>query len=147
PFTIRPYRRFPVCCPVTYHAGLSERHGIVWNLSLNGWRLLGDLPLRVGQTCSLFVHFSNPKCAFVVAGIVRWMRGEEYGIETLVANGTTQARLATTSDNEDGKVFSLFRECHSPQTRNHVHRTDHSAGALRDDQGPDCGEAKLIHYS
>jgi hypothetical protein len=24
PFTIRPYRRFPLCCPVTYHAGLSE---------------------------------------------------------------------------------------------------------------------------
>jgi hypothetical protein len=24
-----------------------------------------------------------------VAGTVRWVRGEEYGIETLVANGTT----------------------------------------------------------
>lgn len=36
PFTIRPYRRFPVCCPVTYYAGLSEAHGIAWNLSVNG---------------------------------------------------------------------------------------------------------------
>ena len=36
PFSIRPYRRFPVCCPVTYHAGLFEGHGIVWNLSVNG---------------------------------------------------------------------------------------------------------------
>ena len=24
PFSIRPFRRFPVCCPVTYHAGLFE---------------------------------------------------------------------------------------------------------------------------
>jgi len=24
PFTIRSFRRVPVCCPVTYHAGLSE---------------------------------------------------------------------------------------------------------------------------
>jgi hypothetical protein len=21
PFSVRPHRRFPVCCPVTYHAG------------------------------------------------------------------------------------------------------------------------------
>jgi hypothetical protein len=41
PFSIRPYRRFPVCCPVTYHAGLFEGQGIVWNLSVNGWRLSG----------------------------------------------------------------------------------------------------------
>jgi hypothetical protein len=52
PFSIRPYRRFPVCCPVTYHAGLSEGYGMIWNLSVNGWRLSGDLSLRVGQTCS-----------------------------------------------------------------------------------------------
>jgi hypothetical protein len=38
PFTIRPYRRFPVSCPVIYHAGLFEGQGIVWNLSVNGWR-------------------------------------------------------------------------------------------------------------
>ncbi len=39
PFSLRPFRRFPVCCPVTYHAGLREGHGIIWNLSLTGWRL------------------------------------------------------------------------------------------------------------
>src|ERR1051325_2745477 len=49
-FSIRPYRRFPLCCPVTYHAGLHEGHGTVWNLSLTGWRLSGDLPLRIGQS-------------------------------------------------------------------------------------------------
>jgi hypothetical protein len=35
PFLICPYRRFPVCCAVIYHAGLFEGHGIVWNLSVN----------------------------------------------------------------------------------------------------------------
>ena len=34
PFTIRPYRRLPVCCPVTYQVGLFEGYGAVWNLSL-----------------------------------------------------------------------------------------------------------------
>jgi hypothetical protein len=49
--------------------------------------------MRVGQTCSVSVTFSDPKRVFVVAGIIRWVRGEEYGIETHVANGTTQARM------------------------------------------------------
>ena len=37
-FLIRPSRRFPVCCPVTYQCGIFEGHGTVWNLSLTGWR-------------------------------------------------------------------------------------------------------------
>ena len=45
PFSIRPHRRFSLCCPVTYHAGLREGHGIIWNFSLKGWRLSGDVPL------------------------------------------------------------------------------------------------------
>jgi hypothetical protein len=31
PFSIRPYRRFPVYCPMKYHVGLLEGRGIVWN--------------------------------------------------------------------------------------------------------------------
>jgi PilZ domain len=77
PFSIRPYRRFPVCCPVTYHAGLSKGHGTVWNLSLNGWRLSGDMPLRLGQTCSLTITLPNHQRLFVAGAIVRWVRGEE----------------------------------------------------------------------
>src|SRR5215510_545922 len=93
PFANRSYRRFPLCYPVIYHAGISEGSGTVWNISLSGWRLSGDVPMRVGQTCSLSVTLSDPKRVFVVAGMVRWVWGKEYGIETLVANGTTQARM------------------------------------------------------
>lgn len=93
PFTIRPYGRIPVCYPLTYHAGCSKGSGTVWNISLSGWRMSGHLPMRVGQTCSLFVTVSNPKRVFVIAGIVRWVRGDDYGIETVVVNRTTQTRL------------------------------------------------------
>ena len=55
PFTIRLYRRFPFCSPVTYQTGLFEGYGTVWNLSLTGWRFSGDLPLRIGEMCSLTV--------------------------------------------------------------------------------------------
>ena len=93
PFSVRPHRRFPVCCPVTCHAGLFEGHGIVWNLSVNGWRLSGDVPLRVGQTCPLTVNLPNQQNIFVAAVIVRWVRGPEYGVETLVVEKHTQSRL------------------------------------------------------
>lgn len=83
-FTIRPYRRVPVYCPVTYQTGLFEGHGTVWNLSLTGWRFSGNLPLRIGEVCSLIVTLSIDQPIYVAAGIVRWVRGEEYGVETLV---------------------------------------------------------------
>ncbi|MEP6959831.1 MAG: hypothetical protein ABI980_13970 [Nitrospirota bacterium] len=60
PCSIQPFRRFPVCWPVTYHAGVYEGQGNVWNLSVNGsWRLSDDVPLRVGQTCPLTINLPN----------------------------------------------------------------------------------------
>jgi len=95
PFTTRPFRRFPVCCPVTYHTGLSEGHGTIWNLSVKGWRLSGNVPLRVGQTCPLIVHLPNQESLVVAAAIVRWVRDwdQEYGLETVVVNKQTQRRV------------------------------------------------------
>ena len=44
PFTVHPYRRFPVYCPVTYQTGLFEGHGTIWNVSLAAkqkpWKLI-----------------------------------------------------------------------------------------------------------
>ena len=93
PFSIRPYRRFSVCCPVTYHAGPCESQGIVWNLSVNGLHLSGDLPLRVGQTCPVTIKLPNQPSVIVAAAIVRWVRGQEYGLETLVVEKLTHRRL------------------------------------------------------
>jgi hypothetical protein len=86
PFSIRPYRRFPLCCLVTYHAGLSEGQGTVWNVSMTGWRFSGDLALRVGESFPMTVTLPNQQSIFVAASIVRWKRGDEYGVETLVAD-------------------------------------------------------------
>lgn len=84
PFLIRPSRRFPVCCPVTYHCGPFEGHGTAWNLSLTGWCFSGKLPLRIEEVYSLTVNLSSHPRIYVAAGIVRWVRSEEYGVETLV---------------------------------------------------------------
>ena len=93
PFTIRPHRRYAVSCPVTYQTGLFEGHGAVWNLSLTGWRFSGDLPLRVGDVCSLTVNLSIGQQVYVTAGIVRWVRGEDFGVETLAIDEESQEDL------------------------------------------------------
>ena len=59
----------------------------------NGWRLSGDVPLRVGQTCPLTVNLPNQPSLFVAGAIVRWVRGQEYGLETLVADKRMQSRV------------------------------------------------------
>jgi hypothetical protein len=91
--TVRPFRRSPVQCSVVYHVGPFQGQGTVWNLSLNGWKLSGDVPLRVGETCSLTVNLPNQESIFVAAAVVRWVRGQEYGMETLVVEKQTQSRL------------------------------------------------------
>lgn len=92
-FVVRPYRRFPIVCPVTYEHGWREGEGIVWNLSPTGWRLSGDLPLERGDVCSLRVTLLPNKPVSVAAGIVRWVRGQEFGLETLVMDGKAQAHI------------------------------------------------------
>jgi hypothetical protein len=82
-----------VCCPVTYQCGLFEGHGTVWNLSLTGWRFSGDLPLRIGEVCSLTVNLPTQLYLYVAAGIVRWVRGEEYGVETLVMDDESRKEM------------------------------------------------------
>ncbi|HXX74165.1 MAG TPA: PilZ domain-containing protein [Nitrospiraceae bacterium] len=90
---MRPYRRFPISCPVTYQTGPFEGSGTVWNLSRAGWRFSGDLPLRVGEVCSLTVNLSSDQRVYVIAGIVRWVRVEEYGLETLVIDDESRADM------------------------------------------------------
>lgn len=84
PFSIRPHRRFPLCCSLTYYVGLSEGSGTIWNISLTGWRLSGDLPRHVGPSFPMTVTLPDRQSIFVATGSVRWIRGEEYAVETLV---------------------------------------------------------------
>ena len=93
PFSIRPYRRFPVQCSVTYNAGPFQGHGTIWNLSCTGWRLSGNLPMRPGETLSLTVTLPNEQHILVPVAVVRWSRGQEFAVENLAIEPHTRARL------------------------------------------------------
>jgi hypothetical protein len=93
PFSIRPFRRFPVQCSVTYNAGLFQGQGTVWNLSCTGWRLSGDLPMRPGETLSLTITLPNEQRIKISEAVVRWSRGKEFAVENLAIELHTHARL------------------------------------------------------
>lgn len=83
PFLVRANRRLPVSCPVAYQVGDFEGHGTVWNCSMTGWRFSGNLPLREGKIFSLTVTLPSGQRVYVLAASVCWVRGEEYGADTL----------------------------------------------------------------
>jgi hypothetical protein len=92
-FSIRPFRRFPVQCSVTYNAGAFQGHGTVWNLSCTGWRLSGNLPMRPGETLSLTVTLPNEQHILIPEAVVRWSRGQEFAVENLSIEPHARARL------------------------------------------------------
>ena len=55
--------------------------------------VLWHLPLRIGEVCSLTVNLLGQQPIYVAAGIVRWVRDEEYGAETLVIDDESQEDL------------------------------------------------------
>ena len=94
PFSIRPFRRFPVHCSVSYNPGPSfQGQGTAWNLSCTGGPLSGDLPMRPGKTLSLTVTLTNEQRIDVPGAVVRWSRGQEFAVEDLVIEAQTRARL------------------------------------------------------
>jgi len=98
PFTIRPSRRFPVPCAVTYNAGLFQGQDTVWNLSCTCQLLPSYIHLRPGATLSLTVTLPNAQRIVVPEAVVRWSQGQEFGIETVETPKHTQARLINTCD-------------------------------------------------
>jgi hypothetical protein len=93
PFVVRPYRRFPVQCAVTYNAGPFQGQGTIWNFSCTGWRLSGDLPMRPGERLSLTVTLPNEQRIEVLQALVRWWRGQEFAVETVSIEHHTRTRL------------------------------------------------------
>jgi len=57
--------------------------------------------------CSLTVNLSIDQAIYVVAGVVRWVRGEEYGVETIVIDDDSQ---------EDLDEYLLQRESESDES-------------------------------
>ncbi|MBK9307966.1 MAG: PilZ domain-containing protein [Nitrospira sp.] len=89
-FDQRHHDRVPITTPVSYEvlnrAGVRQGYGTVTNLSVRGWKINGNVPLQAGEVCSMEVRLPPKEWVSILVGVVRWSRGEEAGIETLVIN-------------------------------------------------------------
>jgi hypothetical protein len=68
----------PLHCSVTYKASPFQGHGTICNLSMNDWRLSGDLPAQTAGTLSLRVRFPNEQCIEFPQAVIRGARGQEF---------------------------------------------------------------------
>jgi hypothetical protein len=93
PFSICPFRRFPLHCSVSYSAGPFQGQGTLWNHPCTGWPLSSDLPMRPGETLSLTVILPNNRRLDEPGAVVRWSRGQEFAVENLAIEAQTHARL------------------------------------------------------
>jgi hypothetical protein len=91
PFSVRPYRRFPVQFSVTYSACSFPGQGTVWNLSCTGWRLSGNLPMRPEETLSFTITQPNEQQIEIPKAVVRWSSGQEFAVENLAAEPHTMS--------------------------------------------------------
>lgn len=80
PFSIRPYRRFPVYGTVTPNAGPSQGQHRVKSLGYGGWCLSANLPMRPGETLSLTLTLPNEQWIEVPEAVVRWLRGHRMSV-------------------------------------------------------------------
>lgn len=92
-FTLRHHYRFPVFGPMHYEHANREGYGTVMNMSLIGWRVSGSLSLEPEDVCTLIIRLPTKTWVSIAAGKVRWAQGEEAGIEMLVMNEESEARL------------------------------------------------------
>ena len=79
---VRRHFRFPIRWPVRYHWEGMRGEGVLYNLSLSGGRIVGDVPVSVGR--SLVVRFSLPGEAESFQfdqATVRWVKGLEFGMD------------------------------------------------------------------
>ena len=93
PFSIRPYRRFPLQRPVTYNTGPLHGQSTVWILSWTDWRLSDDLPMRPWESLSVTVTLPNEERIVVPGAVVRCSRGQEFAVKHLALEAYTQTRL------------------------------------------------------
>lgn len=93
-FQVRSFRRFAVQCSVYYSSDEVQGTGIVWNLSLNGWRVDGTQPVEPGTVITLCVFLPGQHpTVFIDRATVCWSRGQEFGITVTSIKADEHARL------------------------------------------------------
>ena len=93
-FTFRTHVRIPVSCFVDYVGDGLIGTGVVQDFSVDGWRISGEQPARVGMDLALRVMLPRePAPIEVEAATVQWVRGREFGVHIVRMSAEAEVRL------------------------------------------------------
>lgn len=93
-FHVRSHHRVPVQCPVYFSNTEVHGTGTLWNLSLDGCRVDGNMRLPVGAQFELLILLPGRRASIVVRSAqVAWTRGQEFGLRLLTVPPGDQRRL------------------------------------------------------
>lgn len=92
----REFPRMPVAFPITYRIDGKEGMGIIYNISLGGCAVEGDLnPGTVGQEVKAEFDLSQNRQKIMVDGATtRWVEGKKFGIQFSKVRPTEQESLS-----------------------------------------------------
>jgi hypothetical protein len=97
PHYSRTYHRFPLHYPVIFGGAPFVGEGVLTNLSLMGCSILCDREVLCGSEVRVSVLLPNQTPALSIElGTVKWVQGEQFGVEFLSLPFEARQRLNTT---------------------------------------------------
>lgn len=93
----RIYHRFPLHYPVVFGGAPFVGEGVLNNLSLMGCSILCDREVLCGSEVRVSVLLPNQTSALSIElGTIKWVQGEQFGVEFLRLPLDARQRLNTT---------------------------------------------------
>lgn len=93
-FHVRAHHRVPVQCTVYFSNADLQGTGTLWNVSLDGCRVNGNVRPRVGTQVELLIMLPGRRASIVVQSAqVAWTRGHECGLRWLSVQPVDRSRL------------------------------------------------------
>ena len=82
PFTVRKELRFRQSVPVQFRGDVVNGEGLLYDLSLSGGRIVGNVPVSVGLSLILRLSLPGDAEPFQFDQVmVHWVRGLEFGVD------------------------------------------------------------------
>lgn len=80
-FAVRVHSSFPLPISIIYRGQESAGEGVVQELSRMGCRIIGNGPVFVGETLSVWLSLlTSQKSLFTERTTVQWVKGLEFGL-------------------------------------------------------------------
>ncbi len=95
-FTLRVYRRVKTRCTVEYSINGLNGTGIVHDVSLTGYRVVGDQYVARGDRLSLRIYLPLPSIPVEIESAqVQWVKGREFGLRPITHSHSAQATVTS----------------------------------------------------